>query len=567
MARFFISPAGSNSNNGKTRDAAWETMQFAHDSISDGDIIEMLAGTYTDINMDVTISKNNITVLGPNAYISAFSDKDKRIDEAIISGNTITNIFYITGENFELNGIKLVGVGDVAIKAENTTGIKLKNNICENSIKQNSFTFTNVTYAEIDNNYIYNCEHGIILSEKCDYSNISYNYCKEIGDNWDSAITVSTNSADCNYVKIHNNIIYDLRGMPGIGIVLSGSNGSGGKIANCEIYNNIIEDKAPIDNTSFGIGFLYYVSDISCHNNTIKDIYYGIYSTYPLFNSCITENEIIDTQAAMLLEHSSNPTTESGELVVSNNKIKSDVSSFMWNWGILYIGGAEDVDVKIVGNEITGYGGMVGTNPAPVFGGAYIGGSYCCITVYGSKLRNIEIKNNILDLTNTISAPTAKLGYTAYVDIDYPRCTGIEIMENSGDDGQLSSFFNLDASNNTVKSALDDAGVHIFDYINKKWGNLPSGVTCNILGSNFNNCLYGIRAGSSGEYCNAIASNWGGGEKPAGEIQDPNTGLVANGNGSIVSSGVLFDPYDNTKYSHSSIVGYNPYEIKKTAIS
>ena len=111
MTIYYISPTGSNSNNGLTSGTPWKTFAFAIPLLGSGDTLTLLNGTYTqsDSGMILINNKNGsvsqpITLKADNER-QAFISSDGTASPLDISGSSYLNI---EGLMSQLFGLKIV---------------------------------------------------------------------------------------------------------------------------------------------------------------------------------------------------------------------------------------------------------------------------------------------------------------------------------------------------------------------------------------------------------------------------------------------------------------------------
>lgn len=114
MTTYYVDPAGDDGNDGSEA-TPWATLEYAFNNISDGDTLELAAGTYDSIvhfQSGDSASISNITVNGPNKDIDPVTDLSGRGSEAII-----TNVWEQSPPNqAEFYGIKFQAGFRIAIE-------------------------------------------------------------------------------------------------------------------------------------------------------------------------------------------------------------------------------------------------------------------------------------------------------------------------------------------------------------------------------------------------------------------------------------------------------------------
>lgn len=158
---YYISPSGSDSNDGMSFSSAFKSIQKALDFASGGDIINLAAGSYTQ---DLVTKKNGssdkpITITGPKEAVVKGGGKARVLeinhDYLTLSGFTIDGL---AGSSTSASGYrdKLIYVQGKETKA-GVTGLKILNMVIKNAggecVRLRYFAQNN----EIANNSISNC--------------------------------------------------------------------------------------------------------------------------------------------------------------------------------------------------------------------------------------------------------------------------------------------------------------------------------------------------------------------------------------------------------------------------
>jgi parallel beta-helix repeat protein len=253
---YYVSTSGSNSNNGLSPDSAFETLQFAANTISAGDSVIALPGDYEGFDLrDVDGTETNPIVfkaLGDNVRITS---RNPRTNDGInLEGPDWVVIDGFTVEGVPRNGIRLV-------TAEHIT---IKNNTCLNNSRGILTGF--VDYVVIENNLCANSwdEHGIYHSNSGDHPIIRYNTCYEnngcgIHMNGDSTMGGDGLITDA---IIEGNIIYGNGDAGGSGINCDG-------VADSRIFNNLIYDNHASGISLYKIDAKHGAYNTKVYNNTV----------------------------------------------------------------------------------------------------------------------------------------------------------------------------------------------------------------------------------------------------------------------------------------------------------
>jgi hypothetical protein len=273
---YFVSPVGSNNNNGTS--APFLTLQKCLDTVRAGDTCVLENGEYaghnnTKINGPVTIKSRNR--YGAKIMTSTLFD-------AVNYG------LYIYHDNYLIDGLDFTGAGgsgntnlsNTGIGIGGGTGTIIRNNkihgmsrtICTSSEDGSQGIYvegpSNVT---IENNIIYNI--GRLLQREG---------CNVDSHNHDHGIYIKTVAG----ITVQGNVIYDsYRGWP-IHVF-------GGIVSNLKIYNNTLADR----DTEFNAGQIllsYTINSGSVKNNICYNpiAWCVSYSSSPLFSNVVVENNL-----------------------------------------------------------------------------------------------------------------------------------------------------------------------------------------------------------------------------------------------------------------------------------
>lgn len=216
-ATYYVSPAGNNANSGTSTLAPWKTITFALNQANDGDVINLMAGTYTG---KITWPDGGVA----GSYITLQNYND---DVVILDGATIGNsqaLLYIENKNY----IKIDGL---------------------------QFTNHNGNYQPVINIYG-NCSH--IEISNCTFFNTNCNesyaiLCEGRGDD----------------IKIMNNTMQDLIGDNAVGVLFVGSNTTT-PFSNILISGNTLTNLDPAPSEAIAVNGNIDGFEIS--NNTLVDI-------------------------------------------------------------------------------------------------------------------------------------------------------------------------------------------------------------------------------------------------------------------------------------------------------
>lgn len=214
---YYVSPSGNNTNSGLSTALPWKTIQYALNQANDGDIIHVMAGTYTG-----KLTWNDGGVVGQYITLQNYND-----DEVILDGSTVGNsqaLMYIENKNYiKIDGLK--------------------------------FTNHNGNYQPVINVYG-NCSHIEITN--CTFYNTNCNesyaiLCEGYGDDF----------------YIANNNMHDLIGDNAVGVLFVGS-GTVTPYSNIVITNNTLTNLDPAPSEAIAVNG--NVDGFEISGNVLTDI-------------------------------------------------------------------------------------------------------------------------------------------------------------------------------------------------------------------------------------------------------------------------------------------------------
>ena len=214
---YYISPVGNNANSGTSTISPWKTIQYALNQANDGDILHVMAGTYTGKLTwnDGGVAGNYITLQNYNS------------DVVILEGSTIGNnqsLMYIENKNYiKIDGLK--------------------------------FTGHNGSYQPIINLY-----------GSC--SNIEITNCEFYGTDCDESYAILCEGSGDN-ILIQNNYMHDLMGFNAAGILFVGSHVVT-PFSNITVSDNHLQTVEPAP--SEGIALNGNINGFLISNNLLEDI-------------------------------------------------------------------------------------------------------------------------------------------------------------------------------------------------------------------------------------------------------------------------------------------------------
>ena len=213
---YYVSPSGNNASAGTSTATAWKTIQFALNMANDGDVINLMAGTYTG-----KVTWNDGGSAGNYITLQNYND-----DIVILDGSTVGNsqvMMYIENKDY----IKIDG-----LKFSNHNG----------NYQPIINLYGNNNHIEITNNEFYNTDcnesYAILCEGRGDDIKITNNYMHDlIGDNAVGVLFVGSNtSIPFTNVLISENTLTNLDPAPSEAIAVNGN------VDGFEISNNILND-------------------------------------------------------------------------------------------------------------------------------------------------------------------------------------------------------------------------------------------------------------------------------------------------------------------------------------
>ncbi|MBK9554693.1 MAG: right-handed parallel beta-helix repeat-containing protein [Bacteroidetes bacterium] len=213
---YYVSPSGNNASAGTSTATAWKTIQFALNMANDGDVINLMAGTYTG-----KVTWNDGGSAGNYITLQNYND-----DIVILDGSTVGNsqaMMYIENKDY----IKIDG-----LKFTNHNG----------NYQPIINLYGNNNHIEISNNEFYNSDcnesYAILCEGRGDDIKITNNYMHDlIGDNAVGVLFVGSNtSIPFTNVFISENTLTNLDPAPSEAIAVNGN------VDGVEISNNMLND-------------------------------------------------------------------------------------------------------------------------------------------------------------------------------------------------------------------------------------------------------------------------------------------------------------------------------------
>jgi len=279
-ATYYVSPAGNNANTGISTAFPWKTISFALNMANDGDIINVMAGTYIG-----KITWNDGGSAGNYITLQNFND-----DVVILDGSTIGNnqaLMYIENKDYiKVDGLKFTNHNGAYQPIINLYG------------NNNHIEITNCEFYNTDCNESY----AILCEGRGDDIKIVNNNMHDlIGDNAVGILFVGSNTTIAfTNILISGNTITNIDPAPSEGIAVNGN------VDGFEISNNILNDINNIGIVMIGgedwvnnNDSVNFARNGVCKNNSVtgaKSIYGGGFAGGVYVDggkSIIVENNII----------------------------------------------------------------------------------------------------------------------------------------------------------------------------------------------------------------------------------------------------------------------------------
>ncbi len=474
---------------------------------SPGDTINVAAGTYTEVATAISWTKNNLTILGPNAGIDPVTNLAGRGPEAIIKFE-----FYLNDVSVVLDGLKFEGVATMTHDA----CIRIAG--------------VNVVITPV----VRNCIFTGVCEQYCAYVAGTLAFPMQNGIFEQNLVTSWTNGAVPPTLR---NSVWFARGdfstfrgnlitnppPTAIGPQLFGSSFS-------QVVDNTFEgfgSLAPCLNLN---GSERVVDGFLVARNVFRNCQYaGIQlrvQTFSLSNVTITENLFEGNKTDVRLYPTPTPAPSPlhrfNNIHITNNTFRRDTDGAYDKVASVEIllqqpGAIGDIDV--MDNVFEAYG-TYSAGQKEFYGVSVEGNDLTTLTVTG---------NSFAGLKNT--------------GVLVPDSSGVLFRSNSVTYGLL-GISTIIMSRNSY--AGFDNGIGIYNAVGAAYGALPAGVALAAHREMFDQALtYGVRSGT-GALTDATECFWGAMNGPSGGVQDPVTGTYADGDGCLVSTYVRFAPWETT---------------------
>jgi len=383
---YYVSPSGNNSNSGTTTNQAWQTIQYAADNVTAGDIVNIMAGTYNE--------KIDINVSGSTDNYITFRNYNE--EEVILSGTSLPAYEYIMkieNQNYiRISGLKFQDyqqLDAIGLYIINSSNLSVENNEFSNidysatavgqipTEEQNSQPIivfgrdasTAIQGLVFTGNSIHDCETGwseaLSINGNIDGFEISYNH---IYNNTNIGIVAIGHEGECPTAsldqarngRIHHNTVHDNPAAYAecAGIYVDGAsqiiiennilyNNNYGIEVGCENNGNTPNDPSA-DNILVRNNLIY--------NNTYTGIALGGYD-YPTSgkvenatienNTCFNNDTENNYQGEMMISYTENSTIENNIFYTKNTDnvlftCENGANTLAINYNLFYTASGQD---------------------------------------------------------------------------------------------------------------------------------------------------------------------------------------------------------------------------------
>lgn len=248
---YYVSPSGNNGNNGLTSSTAFLTLQHASNTVSAGDSVIVMAGTYTGFYHTTSGTALQRIIFSAQAGVLINAPNGTTND-----GINLEGADYVTVEGFKVYGVPRAG-----LRAVLNQGVIFRNNVADSCGKWGILTGFSENIL-IENNECSRSrdEHGIYFSNSADNPVIRGNHCwgnNACGIHMNGDVSLPPGDGIISNALVELNIIHDNGNGGGSGI-----NGDG--VQNSRIQNNLL-----YNNHSSGISLYRIDGGGSATNNVV----------------------------------------------------------------------------------------------------------------------------------------------------------------------------------------------------------------------------------------------------------------------------------------------------------
>ncbi|KAB2946328.1 MAG: DUF1565 domain-containing protein [Candidatus Methanoperedens sp.] len=337
--KYYVATNGNDGNSGSSS-SPWRTIQHAADTVSAGDMVYVMGGTY---NEKVTITRSG----SPGNYIifAAYPGQTVSIDGTGISLGSWDGLIRINGASYiQISGFRVLKSSYVGIMVSggSPSNINIQNNYINGAYssgiyveRASSITIDNneVTGAhtagagteneivslvhvngfDVKNNKIHDNINTESINAKMGSSNgrIHHNNIKPTSS---AGVYMDPFTEYQENVEVYDNIIHDGPGASrGIAVAVEG----GGTIKNVKIYNNLV-----YRNGANGIVVDYYAD---CGNDPGTLCLSGTIDNILIEGNTVYQNNAIGWDGGIINKYS-----KSTNVVISNNIVSQNYGNQIW---------------------------------------------------------------------------------------------------------------------------------------------------------------------------------------------------------------------------------------------
>jgi hypothetical protein len=233
-ATYYVSPTGSNSNNGLTQNAAFLTLQHAANQTAAGDIVFVLPGNYSGFTQ---------TTSGTDSSLIHFIGSQGAIIDV---PNTTNDGINLEGASYiSVQGFWIYGMPRAGLRAVHDTGVVFSYNIIDSCGMWGILTgFSKNVLIEGNECSRSVVEHGIYVGNSSDNPVIRNNHCwgnNANGIHMNGDVSLQPGDGIISNALVENNLIHD-------------NGNAGGSGINCDaVQNSIIRNNLLYNNHASGI--------------------------------------------------------------------------------------------------------------------------------------------------------------------------------------------------------------------------------------------------------------------------------------------------------------------------
>jgi hypothetical protein len=446
------------------------TIQAAINAATEGDVIEVSAGTY---NESVTVNKANLTIQGAGPAATFITTTGSTPGIIVASNGASIKNLGITNATQVVEGIRVSGA---------TSGL----------------TIDYVNFTNLGNNPGPGNAYGIQIMNS--FSNLTVSNSQFVATNLGSYSRVLCIYAPANYTYStfqvdHNNFEYFFTGID-IRSEIDGLTATYNTFGPQEVQ----DCQAAAAGIYIGDGpvGLFDINNILIENNTFtsygRGVYFCDYRTGGVIGSVEIKNNTftnsIWSSGIRLMAYEEAGTGGSailvGPITINNN-------TFTQSTPIVNGNGVAMIDLR-VGAESATTNSVGITNNHISFTGPFTLSTYGM--VFRGPIRNINITGNTLNGNNAGGANS-----------NMPATSGIVLQSNYSGFGPMSSTADINIVNNDIQGFVN--GVAVYDFVNNIYGGIPAGASVDINSNSLTSNTKSVYSGT-GKTIDATNNYWGG---------------------------------------------------------